>query len=352
MYGIGTATFTWTDANRREILGPDPAAPRRIVAQLWYPSRTDTAHGVPYVDDGPALSANLTRLLSAAGPVKIPSSALSHLESVRTHAAASAPPADGAFPVILFSSGVSGFRQSNMAQVEELVSHGFVVVGVDQPYVSASVTLDDGTTVPGLPKPAIQPSIAQSLDAPKSGIIPYLAQDLSLAIDEITRLNRDDPLLLGHLDTSRIGAFGVSLGAMNVAQACHDDPRLGACLMVDAAMPADVVADGLARPALWITRPASDMRRERRRTGGWTEHDIDQLFSSVRATIDKSTGPTRIEHIPGMFHTDFTDVPYYLRFGTMLGITGPAGRAGNRQLTAMCLGFFQDRLRQPGLPGR
>jgi len=354
-YGIGTVTYHWTDSTRRELFSADPSVSRQIVAQVWYPGTTITVRGEPYVADSRTLSANLTRLLSATGWVKVPSFALSHFSLVRTHAAAGSPPADGAFPVLIFASGLSGFRQSNMAQVEALVSNGFVVVGLDQPYASASATLAGGTTIPGLEKPQMQPYIDQSLEpAPDppvlngtvldAGIIGYLADDLRFALDQLTALNESDPVLQGHLDIARAGAFGISLGSMETAQACHDDPRLKACLMMDAAMPADVAADGLTQPSLWITRPASDMRLERERSGGWTEHDIDQLFSSMQSAQSRSTAWTDISYIPGMFHTDFTDVPYYLRFGTQLGITGPAGPSGNQQLTKLCVEFFRGHL--------
>src|SRR5579863_299749 len=102
-----------------------------------------------------------------------------------------------------------------------------------------------------------------------------------------------------------VGAFGVSLGAIVVAQACHADSRLKACLMMDAAMPADVVQSGLKQPSIWLTRDASTMRLERERSGGWTEAEIHQTLSTMQAVYAKSQpGDGYYVDIPGMFHVN------------------------------------------------
>jgi hypothetical protein len=40
----------------------------------------------------------------------------------------------------------------NTFQVEELVSHGYIIVAIDQPYAAASVVFPDGRQVFGLSK--------------------------------------------------------------------------------------------------------------------------------------------------------------------------------------------------------
>ena len=68
--------------------------------------------------------------------------------------------------------------------------------------------------------------------------------------------------------------IGVSLGGIVGSEACRIEPRLRACLFMDAPMPVEVVKSGLRQPALWITRDAETMRLERRRSGGWSEAEI------------------------------------------------------------------------------
>ena len=79
-------------------------------------------------------------------------------------AAESVPAADDklSYPVLIYLEGLTGYRQMNIFQVEELVSHGYIVVGIDQPGVAASVVFPDGHQIAGLSKMQMDPLIQQS----------------------------------------------------------------------------------------------------------------------------------------------------------------------------------------------
>jgi predicted dienelactone hydrolase len=361
-YQIGTVKYHWTDASRQEIFSANPADRRQLVAQVWYPVKGDlTSARAPYVDDAGALSAGLARALSSSGLIRLPWFFFRHFTYVRTHAIPSAPVATDkpSFPVLIYVTGLDGFRQASMFQVENLVSHGYVVVGLDQPYTAAAVTLPDGQVIKGLAKAQVQPLIDQSIspvaNAPRlngqplaDGIVPYLAQDITFTIDQLAALNSSDPkgMLISHLDLKHVGVFGVSLGAMVAGEACHKDLRLSACLMMDAAMPIDVVRSGLQQPGMWLTRPASDMRLERARAGGWTEKDIQRTLSTMQAAYAKAKpGGSYYVSISGMFHLNFTDTPYWSPFASQLGLTGPiGGQRGFDIVNAHSLAFFDSSL--------
>jgi hypothetical protein len=153
----------------------------------------------------------------------------------------------------------------NTFQVEELVSHGYVVAAIDQPYAAAEVVFPDGRQIDGLGKDQLNPLLQQSIrpvtNAPslngqtlKDGIIPYFAQDAVFTLDQLGSLNQADPngILTGHLDLQRAGIFGVSLGGIVSPEACHLEPCLRACLVMEAPMPADVVKASLHQPSMWI----------------------------------------------------------------------------------------------------
>ena len=61
---------------------------------------------------------------------------------------------------------------AGIVQVEELVSRGYVVVGLDQPGGSAAVRLTDGRTVTVLPREQIQTLIQQSITP--AAVVPVL----------------------------------------------------------------------------------------------------------------------------------------------------------------------------------
>jgi predicted dienelactone hydrolase len=115
----------------------------------------------------------------------------------------------------------------NTFQVEELVSHGYIVAAIDQPYAAAAVVFPDGRQVEGWERTRLAPLVNQSLSpvetAPilngqafEDGIIPYLAQDAIFTLDQLTALNRADPngILTGRLDLQHAGIFGISLGGI------------------------------------------------------------------------------------------------------------------------------------------
>ena len=58
------------------------------------------------------------------------------------------------------------------------------------------------------------------------------ADDITFVMDELSRTNPSAPFS-GHLDLSRVGAFGHSFGGIAAARACQKDPRFKACLNED-----------------------------------------------------------------------------------------------------------------------
>jgi len=355
-YAIGTVTYHWVDTGRPEIFTADPNARRELMVQIWYPAKgTPSSPRAPYVHDADALTPALARLKS------LPAFTFEHLQYVTTNATPSAPVADDEpnYPVLIFLEGATGFRQMNTFQVEELVSHGYIVAAIDQPYTAASVVFPDGHQASAIPlkqmKTLIHQSYSRAKQAPmlngrtlKKGIVPYLAQDVPFTLNQLAALNRADPnsLLTGRLDLQHIGTFGVSLGGIVGAEACRLEPRLRACLIMDAAAPTEVVQAGLQQPTMWITRDTETMRLERRRSGGWPELEISEHQTTMRATFENLHGDGYFVQVPGMFHLNLTDVPYWSPLFSWLGITGPIdGRRAHSIVNAYSLAFFDRHLK-------
>ena len=262
------------------------------------------------------------------------------------------------YPVLIFLEGAIGFRQMNTFQVEALVSQGYIVAAIDQPHTAAVVVFPDGREVGALPldqmKPLIHQSHSPTPSAPmlnagafEKGIVPYLAQDISFTLNQLTLLNQADPnlILTGRLNLQKIGTFGVSLGGIVGGEACRIEPRLRACVFMDAPMPVDLVKSGLTQPALWITRDAKTMQLERRRSGGWSEADISEHQTSMRAVFDNSRGAGYFVQVPGMFHVNLTDVPFWSPLLPWLGITGPIdAQRAHDIINAYSLAFFNRHL--------
>ena len=342
-YAIGTLTYHWVDHSRSEVFAFGPSLRRQLMVQIWYPARANpsASHGA-YLPDADAVMAAFARIHGK------PALVFGHFKYVTTHAMPSASAAADRprYPVLLFLEGASGFRQMNTFQVEHLVSHGFIVVAIDQPGAAATVVFPDGHQSAGLTLTQFHALVSPSYlplgsnpsppgDLPVNdtvrvdgSIIPYLTQDVIFTLDKLALLNQSDPqgILTGRLDLQRVGAFGVSLGGIVVGEACRLDARLRACLMMDAPMPANVVAAGLQPPSMWITRDAASMRLERQRSGGWSDAEIDAHQTSMRAVYERLPGAGYFVRVPGMFHGNFTDIPGWTPLATGLGIAGPLDR--------------------------
>lgn len=358
-YAIGTLTYHWVDMSRPEFFTPDPNDHRELMVQVWYPAQPDpSARRSFYVQDGDAVATGLAHV------TRFPALLFTNFIYVQTNAVEFAPILDNAgkpssYPVLIYLTGLGGFRSASTFQIEELVSYGYIVVGIDQPGAVAMVSFPDGRQIVGWSKEEISPLTMQSIEpqptAPTlsgkafpEGILPYFAQDVSFTLDQLALVNTADPnqILTGHLNLDRIGTFGISLGGENAAEACLRDARLKACLIMDVWMPADVVQSSLQQPTMFITRDAATMRLERERSGGWTEKDIALTLDTMRAVYQNLPKDGYYLEIPSIFHINFTDAPYWSPVMSQIGLTGPIdGQRGFDILNAYSLAFFDRYLK-------
>ena len=359
-YAIGTLTYHWVDVNRPEVFTSDPNDHREVMVQIWYPAKPNySSSRAPWLPDAEVVGPALARLL-----FHVPEFTLGHLKYSIANSIPSAPMADGetSYPLLIFLHGFLGFRQMNTYQVEELVSHGYIVAGIDQPYAAAAAVFPDGRQVEGWDRAHLAPLVNQSIipveiapilngHAFKDGIVPYLAQDAIFTLDQLAALNKADPngILTGRLDLQHAGIFGISLGGIVGPEACRLELRFQACLVEDAPMPADVVRVGLQQPTMWISRDAKTMELE-----GWSHTGaagIDISQTSMRAVFQSLPGGGYLVLVRGMFHLNLTDIPYWSPLTSRLGLTGPInGQQAHNIINAYSLAFFDHELKgQPAL---
>lgn len=339
-YAIGTVTYHWVDLDRLELFSPEPDDHRELMVQIWYPAEDRrSSPRAPYMPDAAEVGPVLAGFLGA------PASSLFGLKDVTTNAVSSAPVADqrATFPVIVLLVGIKGsYRQLHTFQVEELVSHGYVVAVPDQPYTAATVVFPDGRQV----------AYDERWDPPRGRFfhdhVPYVANDATFVLDQLAILDQADPqgILIGRLDLDRVGLIGHSFGAVIGGEACRLDPRFRTSLLEDAFMPASVVRAGLWQPTMFITRDAETMRLERREAGGWPESDIEETLSTSRAVYEELPDLGYYVEVSGMFHLDMTDAPFLAPFVPWPGLSGPIGRERvHRIINAYSLAFFDQVLR-------
>ncbi len=342
---IGTTVFSVTDDSRDELFLPGSGRHRTLTVQAWYPTDATVGRTEPYLRDPEALSGMLDY-------VRLPHWVLGYLSAAPTHALTDAPVAPGGrLPVVFALTGNMGYRQSQTVQVEELASHGYVVVGIDQPGTASSALLLDGTRIPYAGRSGLAAAIGQSIDpvatAPilngvplPDGLAPYLAADGSAVLDHLITLDAASTgRFAGRLDLTRLGAFGMSLGGYTVSQWCATDHRLKACMPMDAPMTAQAVRLGLEVPTLWLTRPEADMAAE-----GWSADAIRQYAGTERALYDRTRAPAWYVQVSGLYHADLTDGPYGSTLFNLAGLTRGDGVHAHEVMRGLTLAFFDRAL--------
>ena len=130
-YATGTRVERLVDPVRMETHVAGSTRPREIMVQIWYPADPKHEHIASY------------RRLSETTWLS------SYMAVLRTHSRMNASIAShGApFPVLLFNPAWASHRTQNTYQVEDLASHGFIVVGVDHTYNSGPIAFPGGRIV-------------------------------------------------------------------------------------------------------------------------------------------------------------------------------------------------------------
>lgn len=230
---------------------PDPWLPahtvRELMVSVWYPAAQRTHDHPPAPWLPPAAWTRFTQDLGVTPDVvQVPS----------THGAVGAPVArqrEGR-PVVLYSPGFAGTRDSGTVLVEELVSRGYIVVTIDHTYESSPVEFPGGRVeITAMPEPT--PQVMEQAVAVR-------VADTRFVLDTLATLNtgtnpdaeqRALPAgLYGALRLAVVGMFGHSLGGATAAAAMLEDPRIQAGVNLDGTLFGPVIEAGLDRPFMLV----------------------------------------------------------------------------------------------------
>lgn len=239
-YGIGRVAYELTDPGRPEPMSSKPDAHRKMMVYVWYPISPEASSGkaaAPYL---PGLEEARSRIshgdvadmfypATYEGPQSVPT----------TVVVGRAPMAHGSrkFPLLLFAHGWGNPTFLYTAELEDIVSHGYIVAAIDHPYDTNYTRFPDGeiTTF-------AQQSFNNAVKQPH-GIRAYtrervevMAQDNHYALTQLLNYAHTRSLhapFYGHIDADKIGAFGHSIGGLTAARTCQIDSRVKACMDQD-----------------------------------------------------------------------------------------------------------------------
>jgi pimeloyl-ACP methyl ester carboxylesterase len=238
-YAVGRLSMVWTDSSRRDPV--DSTRLREIPVWIWYPAAPapDAEHQSVLP---PAWQARrIETLTPKLGPAVARAAG-----SLKVHARIAAPWQASAsrHPVLLFAPGLGWLPSDYSVLLEDLASHGYVIVGLASPGFADVVRFDDGREV------VRTLGIGEKIGADQA----IVHADAAYVLDHL-RAMADDPhgLLHGRVDLTRIGAFGHSLGGTTALMLAARDSTVRAAVNIDGDPMGDVLGITPRQPLLLLS---------------------------------------------------------------------------------------------------
>ncbi len=212
-HAVGTGTVVLRDARRS----------RDLLVTMWYPAVEGTSGLAPYMDKKTADA------LAEEWKLQPDFQGL-----VRTHARTGAAIAvGGPFPVVLLEHGADVVPAIYTILAEGLASSGFIVVATNHPPASLISVFPDGHVLKFTAYWPVEADYRTQGVAIGKFADEVLVADVRFVLDQLREMNAHDPFWQGHLDLSKIGIAGHSLGGAAAALATLEEPRILAGVNLD-----------------------------------------------------------------------------------------------------------------------
>jgi len=301
---VGRASFHRIDTSRLELFTEDPSDHREVLFQIWYPAEPAGGTVAPYVD---SLPDDEVFRYSFVG--------IERLMKTRSHAfnGVKVSGARKRYPVIIFSHGLGRVSAHYTAFLENLASHGYIVVGVDSPFFSSALKMPDGRIIQN------KSQRYQRRGAREEEAV-IQAHDLIFALNELERLNKKDPEigLNGRFDLRRVGVFGHSRGGFTAPHACLLDRRFRACLNLDGyPLTPAVMEKGIRQPYMhieeivpWLPPPTDEELKQGNQTRDEANKEAREAEQQREKTFSKMSSGVYLVTVKGAMHNSFSDMPF------------------------------------------
>ena len=251
LFPVGTTSRHLVDINRHEYHSKNQDAHRELIIQLWYPAQNAGNEQKGFYAESAVIS-GLQEWVGKEG--QIPLEKLSHLSLLKSHAIAHAPvvPQLAKYPVLIFSPGFGGPVAMYTALLEELASQGYIVVGINYPYVTNPVVFLDGRIIK-----ALEPSEDQ-IERRKERAQEYQTwmHDITFVIDQLTASSSDR--ICNAMDLNSMGVFGHSFGGAVSLALCQSDNRIKAGADLDGKLQPWNEEHALSVPFLFVVAEHSE----------------------------------------------------------------------------------------------
>jgi len=281
-FNVGTVVYDFTDENRTEIFSKEAGKSRQIAVQFWYPS--------------------------------------DKIESELLYDISGAPISDDqqSYPLLIFSHGAFGMRMSNASTFRELASHGYIVASIDHTYHSFYTSFADGTRTP-VNIDFINSAIAVSSDdlpieetfEITNNWLDLRKADINLVIDSLKSENfgTKDEIIKGHMDLTKIGLFGHSLGGATAAQIGRERDDIRAVIVIDGTLIGDIIELNSDNKEILIDKSYNKPLMQMYNSSFENQEAKETSYLPNINAFNNATGAAYSLCIKDSGHLNFTDLP-------------------------------------------
>ena len=334
-YAIGTQRFLLIDSSRTNWFLEGYEEPRLLMTQVWYPA--DTAllkQKSKYIDNKNAL----TETIKLQG-YKVPKILSNQIGYVDCNSWENATPIQNKkFPVIIFSHGHGGLRTQNTNQVEELVSHGYIVVAVDHTFDAGFIQFPNGDISYSLTARVNDEGVKETAEEFYTRFS-YRADDIKFLIDQINHFDKYNDKIFSIMNQDNLGIFGHSFGGMTSFYSGFHNPQIKSCYSLDGwfePMPDTLVLKNINKPIFQLGQNNQGEIKY------WNELNYQKLEKIAKNNSNLSI----VIDIPGSYHYDYTDFTYFSYLSKKLKFSGEVSPTKMAKImNATLVGFFNHTLK-------
>jgi hypothetical protein len=194
----------YSKANQKNFSSGNKKYCHELMIRVYYPTTFNPhAGGSPYYRPLVSVEQNILKTIPGMKQEDV-----EQLGQLKSHTIENAPVVKRKkFPVILFISGLGGQTQLYENTITQLVSHGYIVVGINSVFINGDILLPNNTVA--------STTEVQKWDVVSKTTLPVLEQDISFVYKKIHEPAQDP--VFKSMDLKHIGALGHSFGGRAVA---------------------------------------------------------------------------------------------------------------------------------------
>ncbi len=353
LYPVGKVDYYLLDESRLEIFSEAPDDLRELMVTIYYPADVpEGASPAPFTEG--ALKTAMEDVLRLPGFFQ---------DTVRPRSFTNVAIVSSTtqFPALIFSPGMGFMPLLYTPTLEEVASHGYIVVALSHPYSTSATVFPDGRVIKSTAEfgsRALSQITATAANEDEFATVvnqigDVWTGDIRFSLDQLERMNAEDAFLAGRLDLSRVGVFGHSMGGGAAVEALHDDQRFLAAINMDGTLIGDSAWEGINRPVmLMLSDEQASLTTDALIQAGAAPENAEFIVARGKMTVQsvyENGAPGYLFVLDGSKHVTYTSgsaLAAVLAFGAPADAFGkiPAERA-NHIINAYIVSFFDQYLK-------